>query len=43
MDTTKEQLLGMGLLTPMLDIIFIALVLIFFVLAFWYVTFCERV
>jgi len=27
----------------MLDIIFIALVLIFFALAFWYVTFCERV
>jgi len=27
----------------MLDIIFIALVLSFFALAFWYVTFCERV
>ena len=32
-----------GGLTQMLDIIFIALVLIFFALAFWYVTFCERV
>jgi len=27
----------------MLDIIFIALPLIFFAAAFWYVTFCERV
>jgi len=30
-------------LTFMLDIIFIALSLIFFAVAFWYVTFCERV
>jgi hypothetical protein len=29
--------------TQMLDLIFIGLVLIFFILAFWYVRFCERV
>jgi len=27
----------------MLDVIFIALVLVFFGIAFWYVRFCERV
>jgi len=27
----------------MLDLIFIGLVLIFFIVAFWYVRFCERV
>ena len=27
----------------MLDLIFVALVLVFFVVAFWYVRFCERV
>lgn len=29
--------------TVMLDIIFIALVIVFFGIAFWYVRFCERV
>ena len=29
--------------SKMLDVIFIALVLIFFGIAFWYVRFCERV
>ena len=29
--------------TVMLDLIFIALVIIFFVVSFWYVRFCERV
>jgi hypothetical protein len=27
----------------MLDVIFIALVIIFFAVSFWYVRFCERV
>ena len=27
----------------MLDLIFVALVLVFFGIAFWYVRFCERV
>jgi hypothetical protein len=30
---------GMG----MLDIIFIAIVILFFAISFWYVRFCERV
>lgn len=29
--------------SEMLDLIFIALVLVFFGVAFWYVRFCERV
>ena len=29
--------------TEVLDLIFVALVLVFFAVAFWYVRFCERV
>jgi hypothetical protein len=32
-----------GAEAQMLDLIFIGLVLIFFIIAFWYVRFCERV